>query len=92
MTRPVTWNNQQYPSMRDAANALGVTPEAMRKRVNNGYACDADLKRPAMNLRPVVWNGTRYASLSEAARQLGISVHGMYHRVEKGYTCDEDLP
>ena len=43
--RSCIWNDRKYKSVAHAAKACGITREAMRQRIANGYTCDDDLKR-----------------------------------------------
>lgn len=42
-----TWNGTKYHSIKDAAQSLGISYTAMKKRVANGYTCDDDLPVPS---------------------------------------------
>jgi hypothetical protein len=43
---PVKWNGRDYHSISQAALYEGWTINALRKYLNSGHACDADILRP----------------------------------------------
>jgi len=44
-----TWNGIQHRSVAAAAEYEGITPDAMHRRLEKGYTCDADMERgPAL--------------------------------------------
>ena len=94
--KPVIWNSIEYPSLAEAARALGINPASLKERLARGYVCDSDLKRPMTwdnNAKgnPCSWNGIEYASVSAAAKANGIHVSSMNDRLRRGYICDADL-
>ena len=40
----VTWNGIKYKTLKCAAQANGITTDAMARRLRGGYTCDADMK------------------------------------------------
>lgn len=65
---PCEWNGIRYPSIHHAANALGITSEAMAYRLKKGYSSDNDL---IITKKPCEWNGVIYESTSAAAKAAG---------------------
>lgn len=84
--RKCSWNGVEYASVKEAALAIGITTQSMRKRINQGKSTDSEMGVE----RPTVWNGVQYSSIAEAARALGITIASMHRRTSKGQTCDDD--
>ena len=71
-----------YPSQKAAAEAIGVTPNAVWKAVNNGTLETCGLY--INNCKPVTIRGVKYASMTEAAEALGIRQTNVSRAVRRG--------
>jgi predicted DNA-binding protein (UPF0251 family) len=67
----IEWNGVSYPSIKEAATALGVSERAMSQRVKRGYD----------GIIACVWNGVEYNSVAEAAKATGISKSTLYRKL-----------
>lgn len=85
------WNNIEYISIAECARANGIGFSAMRKRLMNGYTCDADVPPRKDKGKPCIWNGVQYTSAVEAAKAIGVSEKAMWERVRRGTKCDSEL-
>ena len=95
---PITIRGITYPSRAEAAKALGITREALRRAINadrrainaERRAINAD-KLETVGLNPrgknhgreVHFNGKRYPSIAAAARAVGVSYPTMRERLKK---------
>ena len=50
-SKPITWNDKQYESMAAAAAVIGISREAMRRRIDRGQTCDSDLSKQGGNAK-----------------------------------------
>lgn len=92
--RSVIWNGTQYPSMRAAADAIGVIRRTMSERLRKGFTCDSDthLKRKRGSQKPVTWNNIQYPSINAASRARGVRKATMKRWLKNGYCRDIDIP
>lgn len=90
-TKPCKWDNETFPSIAAAAEALGVNYNTMLMRVRKGYTSERDLATPHNSI-PCYWNGEWHESISAAARRNYISEQGMARRLRRGYRSDKDMP
>lgn len=82
--KPITIRGITYRSKADAAKALGITREALRKAVADGRLETVGLNPRGKNHgREVRYNGKRYPSIAAAARAVGVSYPTMRERLEK---------
>jgi|GEM_PF-4552016 len=44
--KKVRWNGTEYQSLAAASKALGVSYQAVAARIEAGYSCDSDMKKP----------------------------------------------
>lgn len=85
--QPCTWNGVTYPSIREAARAVGVSHATMVYRLRSGYTSDEDLSYGYA----VTWEGVQYASIGQAARAAGITPAAMKYRLDRGYASESDM-
>jgi hypothetical protein len=79
--RRCTIDGVEFPSVRAAALALGVSEwKAKRMAVNGLGARWAKVARGV----PTMFRGVLYPSITEAARQTGIPYYRLYYMLEKG--------
>lgn len=85
MGQIITWEGVEYPSITQAARAVGVPYGTMLHWLKFG-------KRKPRRSIPCEWNGVQYPSIRAAADANWITPVGMWFRIRKnGYTCDDDL-
>ena len=81
---PITIRGVTYPSRAEAAKALGITYEALRRAINANKLDTVGLNPRGKNHgREVHFNGKRYPSIAAAARAAGVSYPTMRERLEK---------
>lgn len=85
---PCTWNGVNYPSIKKAAKALGISKATMSYRVSKGYTKDIDLYTTKPS---VFWEGISYKSLSDASRTLGIKRRLLRYYLDKGFSSFKDV-
>lgn len=85
--RVCMWNGIEYPSVKSAATANGVSAGTMQCRMARGHTCDADLKK----LKSVVWNGIFYPTIKEAAEKNGLTQSAIRCRLIRGHQSDDDM-
>lgn len=86
------YNGIKYQSIHKTAIELGIHPNTLSKRINNGYNGDDKIPhRGYSQAKPCEWNGVQYRSIKFAARCLGISDVTLGDRLKKGQKCDADI-
>ena len=81
---PITIRGVTYPSRAEAAKALGITYEALRRAINANKLDTVGLNPRGKNHgREVYFNGKRYPSIAAAARAAGVSYPTMRERLKK---------
>lgn len=45
MKKTCSWNDKEYPTMKQAATATGYFYHTMRMYIRRGFTCDADVAR-----------------------------------------------
>jgi len=81
---PITIRGVTYPSRAEAAKALGITYEALRRAINANKLDTVGLNPRGKNHgREVRYNGKRYPSIAAAARAAGVSYPTMRERLKK---------
>lgn len=86
--RPCIFNGVKYNTIAEAATALGVSANALSKRLDGILTGEI---KPRPFTVPCNWNGENFKSITEAARVCGVSITTMRERIQKGYTCDADV-
>jgi len=82
--KPITIRGITYRSKADAAKALGITYESLRKAVVDGRLDTVGLNPRGKNHgRKVHFNGKRYPSIAAAARATGVHYETMRDYVRK---------
>lgn len=100
ISRPVLAEGQEFPSIKDAAEAIGISAAAVRYRVEKGvegYALAAPVrqrqKRSAEQIerlrlvrgRPVMAAGIVFPSMTAAAAHLGVARNAVAQRIKYGW-------
>jgi hypothetical protein len=80
MANPCIWNGKTYPSIAEAARAVGVVEITLRKWIQRGYAGDGDVNKKG---HPIVINGITYPTIKAAAQFAGIKYISMTNVIEK---------
>jgi len=81
---PITIRGVTYPSRAEAAKALGITYEALRRAINANKLDTVGLNPRGKNHgRKVHFNGKRYPSIAAAARATGVHYETMRDYVRK---------
>jgi len=75
---PCTWNGVDYPSIRQASIATGITECKLTRYLKKGYTCSGDL-------RLYSWDGIKYATVAEVAEAAGVCTTTMYNWIRQGY-------
>lgn len=89
---PCVWNGVHYNTVKDAAQAIGISPSAMHIRLKRGLTCDEEVKPRNHDKRtPCTWNGIAYQSITDAARANGLTVDTMCARIKAGYRSNTDM-
>jgi hypothetical protein len=70
--KPITIRGVDYPSKTEAAKALGIGYEALRKAIVDGR-----LDTVGLNGRRVKIDGKTYGSIAEAARTIGVNYEAL---------------
>ena len=79
--KPITIRGVDYPSKTEAAKALGIGYEALRKAIVDGRLDTVGLNPRGRNHgRRVKIDGKTYGSIAEAARTIGVNYEAL-----KGY-------
>lgn len=86
--RPVVWEGKKYRSIQEAADALGISRDTLRMRINRGFRSLKDMPRAG---RPKwVWEGEEYTTLAEAAAATGLSRTTIRYYARQGYVSRAD--
>lgn len=90
---PVRVRGRDYPSISEAAAALGVTPASISTQLRiNGAAEGAGLggkapRRQALNnVKPCRIHGRDFPSIAAAARYLGVSLTHLHRSISHGFS------
>lgn len=89
---PVKIGRRSYPSVAEAARALGVTYQRVYRALEEGRLDDLEKRRAQPHSRQVEYNGKTYPSLSAAARALGVHKSTLGKRVQEGRDIGSGLP
>lgn len=81
---PVRIRGVDYPSISDAARALGLTPAAISFALDRGTIDTVGLPVPRGAPRCCRVNGVRYGTLTAAARANGVTVAAIHHALRRG--------
>jgi hypothetical protein len=73
-----------YPSMADAARAIGVTPRAITHALNRGAIDEVGLHGVGPKPKPVTVGGITFTSKRELAKALGRSVNAIVMAMRRG--------
>ena len=80
--QPCEWNGITYPSITAGAKALGITAHALKRRLHQGWRCDADIVPAEVVWKeiatqhpkpPIVFSGKTFTSYKEMAEHYGVS-------------------
>ena len=82
--KPITIRGTTYRSKADAAKALGITYESLRRAINDGRLDTVGLNPRGKNHgRKVRIDGKRYPSIYAAAKANDVSYETMRKRIKK---------
>lgn len=85
-----TWNRVKYPSRAAAERATRICKPTLKKYLDRGYTCDADIP-PHSRSKPITWNGITYSTIQGAEKALGKAHNTLHLWLKHGFTCDEDV-
>lgn len=91
MVKPLIWDGISYTSQKEAAKALGLSPQVVGHRFRKGYVCSEEVEAHKHLEKPTTWNGVVYPSRSAAAIALGISIYALSRRIKRGQISDDDV-
>lgn len=94
--KPLVYNGNQYSSLVEASQALGLSPATIAARVWRGYstadALGGNLRpRHGSRLKPIEFQGKTYASHRELCSQYGETWSNVHRRVTRGWTMLQAL-
>lgn len=83
-------NGVEYPSLRDAARAYGISHETVRGRLNDGWSCEEAFGLVEKeNLNAITLEGKEYLSRLQAAQAYEIDVKLVEARFKIGWSKEE---
>lgn len=82
--RDITVRGVTYPTVQDAARALGVTPNTVYAAMHNGTLDDCGLGKVHPKPMPVRIRGRVYDTARDAARELGVPRQSIYAALRRG--------
>ena len=88
-----SWNGIHYESLTQAATVNSVSVATMKKRIDRGYTCDADVPKRGNRTHKVtyLWNDTLYPDMETMADALYLTPHGVWWRLRQGHTGDASM-
>jgi hypothetical protein len=92
--KPITGGGRSYPSMKDAASALGVKLNTVSCRLRQGWNIDEAFglqQRPPSKTQgeEFVVRGRTFRSRAEASRAFDLSPQVVHFRLQKGWTVEQ---
>lgn len=91
--KPCVWEGIPFDSIVAAAEFEGVADTTMKKYIQHGYTCRADIPKQGYNFKkPLVWEGIPFESREAVAEFEGVARKTVYEWLERGYTCRADIP
>lgn len=89
---PVTIDGVTYPSIRKAADAIGVNYHLVRGRILQGWSVeDAFAKNVQKMKTPIAVDNTKYVSVRKAALENNINIGTVRMRLKLGWSNDDAL-
>jgi hypothetical protein len=80
-----------YPSMADAARAIGVTPRAITHALNRGAIDEVGLHGVGPKPKPVTVGGITFTSKRELANFLGKNINAIVMALKRGPRARHNL-
>lgn len=83
----LTYDDVDYDSLQQLAEALNVCRDTIRYRLNKGMSAEeaiADIKKSW-----VVYNGVEYRGLTALAKSEGVSIYSLSHGLEAGLSLED---
>lgn len=81
--RPIEIQGVLYPSLKAAAEAFNVTPDAVRQAEKRGRLDTLGIGRGHSRV-PISFQGKEYPSIYQAAKETGISKSTLWSALENG--------